>query len=229
MTIMLTRYRIQGGWTIAALAALGLCLDHAALANPLPPVYLEFPAGPGPYVSQVGGPLLADDFTSRTSRRIVAVEWWGSYTEAPWVLTLYPNADGDPTRPDPDGSSIALVEPRRSDPWPDVGVHHYYADVSDPAWRVEKGQSYWLGVASYGPEWTWALGRGRPALGSLQRQAAVVAADGVDWEALAPPTSFAFAVWPFGVPEPGSLVLLGLGLTGIALSQRRLSRRRDPG
>lgn len=207
---------------VLAIAALGF--GGAALANPVPPAYLDFPAGPGSSVSRVGGPLLADDFTSPTGRRIVFVEWWGSYSNAPWQLTLYSNSDAEPAQPDDAGSSIPFVEPRWAYPW-DEELYYYGAEVDDPAWVLAKGQSYWFGVASHADGWTWALGEGAP-FGS-QSRAAVVAPDGLAWQTLEPPTSFAFGLWPELVPEPGSLLLLGLGLTGLALSRRRLAGRRD--
>lgn len=224
MTTTRTRSEIHGAWTAAALAFAALCFGGAALANPVPPAYLDFPTGPGTFASRVGGPILADDFNSRAGRRISFVQWWGSPSDAPWELTLYSNSDGVPALPDGAGSTISIVEPRLAYPWDDE-LFYYAADVDDPAWILARGQSYWFSVASHADDWTWALGDGAP-FGS-QSRSAVVSPDGVAWEALEPPSNFAFGLWPVLVPEPGSLLLLGLGLTALALSRRRLAGRRD--
>lgn len=226
MTTTRTRSRVHGLSTTAVLAIAALGFGGKALANPIPPAYLDFPVGPGTFVSRVGGPILADDFTSPMGRRIVFVEWWGSHSNAPWELTLYSNSDAEPALPDGAGSSIPFVEPR----WAyrrDDEIYYYGADVDDPAWVLAKGRSYWFGVASYADGWTWALGDGWARFGGVQREAAVVSPDGLAWEALRPPSNFAFGLWPELVPEPGSLLLLGLGLTGLALSRRRLAGRSD--
>lgn len=210
----------------AVLAVAALSYGGEALANPVPPIYVDFPTGPGTFGSRVGGPILADDFSSVTSRRIVFVEWWGSRSDAPWQLTLYSNADAEPSLPDDAVSTIPFVEPLWAYAWDDE-IFYYGAAVDDPAWVLSRGQSYWLSVASHGDGWVWAFADGVPEFGG-QREAAVFAPGGVAWEALQPPTNFAFSLLPELVPEPGSLVLLGLGLTGLALSRRRLVGRREP-
>jgi hypothetical protein len=216
---------VRGAWLQAAMVIAGLCFGGTALANPIPPVYLDFPVAPGTFVSHTRGPLLADDFVSPMGRRIVLVEWWGSESDAPWELTLYSNTDADPTQPDASRSIIPFVEPRWAYPVDDE-IFYYAAEVDDPAWVLAKDQSYWFGVASYGEGWTWALGSGDPGFG-VQRESGVVSPDGVAWDSLRPTTNFAFGLWPELVPEPGALLLLGLGLTGLALSRRRLARNRD--
>lgn len=227
MTTTRTRSSVHGSWATALLGIASLCFGGEARANPIPPAYLDFPVGPGTFVSHRGGPLLADDFSSIMGRRIVFVEWWGSYSDAPWELTLYSSSGGDPAVP-VDGSTMPWVDPLWAYPW-DADLYYYGAYVDDTTWVLTKGRSYWFSVANFADDWTWALGDGRPQLGGLQREAAVVSLDGVTWETLRPPTNFAFGIWPEIVPEPGSLVLLGLGLTGLAVSRRMLARRRASG
>ena len=227
MTTARIRCRVGSKRVAGVLAVFGLCCGSAALSNPVPPAYQNFPVAPGTFASRVGGPVLADDFFSPIGRRIVFVEWWGSRSDAPWALTLYSNTDADPALPDSPVSTISLVEPSQAYAWDD-DIFYYRADVNDPAWVLTRGQSYWFGVASREDGWTWAFADGSAAFGS-QREAAVVTPDGVNWETLAPSANFAFGLWPELVPEPGSLLLLGIGLTGIALSRRRNKDRRPSG
>ena len=209
---------------IAALSIviLGTACCGAAVANPIPPAYQDFPTAPSEFVSHVPTPLIADDFEPGLNGKIAFVEWWGSLSDGPWEITLYANADPDPASPDDDGASI-FVGPLWVEVW-EQDLFHYAADVSDLGWTMIEGESYWLSVASFEPGWTWALGDGVPDFFGAQRQLAVGSLDAGPWAPLDPPSHLAFVVWPTLVPEPGAMMLTALGLVGLGLVRRRCGR-----
>jgi len=93
---------------ILVMTGLALTRSGVAVANPIPPGYQDLPVAPSEFVSQVPTPLIADDFEPAFSGLIAFVEWWGSLSAGPWQVTLYDNADPDPTTPDDGGASVAV-------------------------------------------------------------------------------------------------------------------------
>jgi hypothetical protein len=209
----------SGAFLTLALTGLAFTGCGVAIANPIPPGYQDFPVAPSEFVSQVSTPRIADDFEPAYGGGVGLIEWWGSLSAGPWQITLYSNANPDPTTPDDGGASV-IVEPFDVGAWSD-DIFYYATYVSGAGWRMASHHSYWLSVASLEPGWTWAVGDGQPESGS-QRQLAVESLTADAWASLDPPAQLAFSVWPTGVPEPGTLVLMMIGVLGISLSRRRM-------
>jgi hypothetical protein len=201
------------------MAAVGLAFAGcgASVANPIPPGYQDLPVAPSEFVAQVPTPLIADDFEPAFNGPVAFIEWWGSLSAGPWQLTLYSNADPDPTTPDDGGSSI-VVEPYRIQQW-NSDIFYYAADLSGADWRLTRRNSYWLGVASFESGWTWALGDGQPEFGWQQQRAVGSFSDGA-WLPLDPLAQLAFGVWPTLVREPGTGMLIAIGLLGLGVGRR---------
>jgi hypothetical protein len=211
--------RSRGTAAICIVVLATACRD-AALANPVPPAYQDFPVAPSAFVSHVPTPLIADDFEPGVGGHIEFLRWWGSAaTSSTWQLTLYSNTDADPESPD-DAGVTAVVNAIAKDEG--GGLFRYEAFGLGEDWTLKQGEPYWLSVANLGDGWTWALGDGVPDdTPGLQHQSAVRSLSGTPpWEAVAPASNLAFSVWARPITEPGTWVLLMMGVIGVGLSSR---------
>ena len=117
------------------------------------------------------------------------------------------------------------------------GVFEFSAAWTPQDVVLAAGTDYWFSVANAsGPGWTWANPGVGPTVGS-ESFGAMVSVGGTPSVISGPhdgpwnPVSvtakqdFAFRIWVEHIPEPGTTLLLGLGLLGLALAKRSLKNR----
>ena len=195
--------------------------------------YESLPSANSNHISKhgVGGPVLADDFTSVKTGWVTTIEWWGS---APvntsgtdtFEVTFHPDVGGSP--------DTALATAKLSQHFVNAtgtdldndGIYHYSADWVPRDLFLVAGTTYWFSVANNLLTWTWATGNA-PTVGSEQYDAMVSTGIGPDggphfgpWTGISG-QDFAFRIT---VPEPATLGLFAIGIAGIGSLRHKRSK-----
>ena len=162
-----------------------------------------------------------DNFTLSSSEDIESLHWVGGYFNPPqqgpitaWTATFWTNNAGQP------GTAITAINQAGTANETFIsnvnGFPIYSYDMSFASVNLSPGE-YWVSVVpdlGFPPQWGWASGTG---------------GDGIAWQDFSGVRTqlafdMAFAIDGHGVsttPEPGTLVMLGTGILGLAGTIRR--------
>jgi PEP-CTERM motif len=224
-------YRFQCKLAFAAVAALLLFVAVPSWAGQVL-IYAQNPDYQNLYASQndTSGTFgmfaqSYDNFSLASAATLTEVQWVGGYynpqSAGPitlWTVSFSADNSGQPgatlylTTTPGNGSETFLQNDNLGDP-----VYLYTATVN---FAAGAGTTYWLSVVpdlAFPPQWGWTT--------SSQ-------GDGVAWQTYFGtgsqiPSDLAFSLYKTqqtGAPEPGSLMLLGSGIVGIAATLRRKLR-----
>jgi hypothetical protein len=163
-----------------------------------------------------------DNFTLGQDTTLQSVHFEGAYFNPPnqgpitgWTVNLYADNGGQP------GNLINTlhVDGTGNETFDGTfgGFPFYTYSIALPDWQVAGGSQYWLDVypdLGFPPQWGWGSGVGGDGM-SYQDFFGTRSQLGAD---------MAFALdgtGGGGVPEPGTLVMLGTGVLGLAGTLRR--------
>ena len=160
-----------------------------------------------------------DNFTLGSSTKLSSVEWVGSYFNPPtqgpitgWTLQFYADAGNTP------GASLYSTHVAGN-----AGETFLQIDnVGDPTYlyslnvnfTAAAGTEYWLSVVpdlGFPPQWGWETSSQGDGL-SYQNFFGTLSPLGTD---------LSYALFASPTPEPGTLIMLGTGILGLAGSLRR--------
>jgi hypothetical protein len=160
------------------------------------------------YRGEKPGRRTADDFTILADTRIIQIDWWGQHAPPSsglddYTFGLYTDADGLP--------GDLLLETRGnvvSMPNSQISNLTDYQAILDVPFDVSGGQRYWLSVFNASPKAAWRWNNS--IIGNEASVQTFVPPDN-EWH-LVPGTDVDLSFRLVEIPEPATLLLLGMGL-----------------
>jgi len=171
------------------------------------------------------GAVEADSFVlAAGANTIKDIHWWGAYykgvTADDFTIKIYDTPAGA-VLPGAELYTIKGAVTRTT-----TGVIgengleiYYYSIVINPI-ALAAGETFWLEIANNtdGAEWGWSTSSSGSHVASL----------GEGWEILDEELAFNLTddtqIPPTGVPEPATMMLLGLGLAGVAVARKKFRK-----